>query len=50
MELQGEIDLFKRIKYAQGYRYCNQVKGPQYSLEDDDAESYEDEAKKEGDG
>ena len=47
MEQQGDVDLSKRIKYAQGYRVCNQCKGPRYPIKDDEEESFEDEKKRE---
>ena len=40
---QSDIDLFKGIKYVQGYKDHDQGKDPQYPLEDDEEEPSRDE-------
>ena len=46
-KLHGDVDLFRRIKYVQGYKDRDQGKDPRYHLEDGEDEverkEYEDE-------
>ena len=40
---QRDINLFKRVKYMQGYRDHEQGKEPRFHLEDEDEEASDDE-------